>query len=107
MQVATLDILTEKGGFAPEVARAIGEAIELESSRSQDAWATRQDLSEMHLALSQELTELRGEFKRDVAGLEVKLEAHKAELVRWVFLAILGQGTLLTGLMYFFLQFVR
>jgi hypothetical protein len=30
MYVATPDILTEKGGFNPQTARAIGEAIDLE-----------------------------------------------------------------------------
>ena len=41
MYVATLDILTEKGGFKPEAARAIGEAIELEIARSRETSASK------------------------------------------------------------------
>jgi len=165
MQVATLDILTEKARFDPQVARAIGEAIELEVNRSRDALATSQELSDVRHALGGDITELRhefsalrhefstlrqemkadlgtlrqevkadfgtlrqevkadlgtlrqefkadiadlrSEFKSDIARLEVKLESNKAELVRWVFLAIMGQSTLLAGLMYFFLQHMR
>jgi DNA anti-recombination protein RmuC len=91
MQVATLDILTEKGHFTPEVARAIGEAIELESERSRAPLATNQRLSEVQQALSadtrqlryelqSEIAELRQEFKNDIAELRQELKADIAEL---------------------------
>ena len=55
MYVATLDILTEKGGFDPQAARAIGEAIDLEIARSRDSSATREDVAECRHALGEGL----------------------------------------------------
>lgn len=51
MYVATLDILTEKGGFDPRAARAIGEAIDLEIARSREVSATREDVSDCRRSL--------------------------------------------------------
>jgi DNA anti-recombination protein RmuC len=80
MQVATLDILTEKGHFTPEVARAIGEAIELESERSRAPLATNQRLSEVQQALSADATQLRYELTGEIAELRQELKSGLAEL---------------------------
>lgn len=84
MQAATLEIL-EKDDLPPRQARAIAQAIELELAASHGALATRHDLRD-----------LRNELKVDMAE-------HKSELVRWVFLCILGQTAMLLGAGYFFL----
>ena len=57
MQVAALDVLTLKGGFAPEVARAIGEAMDMEIARSRETLATSQQLTEATDLLSERLEE--------------------------------------------------
>jgi hypothetical protein len=130
MYVATLDILTEKGGFNPQAARAIGgEAIDLEIARARDASATREDLSEVRRALSEEggargveternisvlrteLSAVRAELKGDISALRTELkvagQAMKADLVRWVFVFIMGQFAMLLGVLYFFIKYFK
>ena len=151
MYVATLDILTEKGGFNPQAARAIGEAIDLEIARSRAGSATREDVTECRHALSEEIgtlrvdadrsisvlrselnaaraelkedigslraelkediSTLRAELKEDMSALrtELKVDAQtvKADLVRWVFLVIMGQTATLLGVLYFFMRYFK
>jgi hypothetical protein len=155
MYVATLDILTEKGGFNPAAARAIGEAIELEIARSRETSATKEDVSECRRSLRDEIeaqraetdrnfatsraelkeaisalrTELREglgglrtELKEDLGGLraelkqnvselraEIKVSAQttKAELIRWVFVVVMGQSAMLLGVLYFFIKYLK
>jgi molybdopterin converting factor small subunit len=80
MYVATLDILTEKGGFDPRAARAIGEAIDLEIARSRDVSATRKDLNECRHALSDEIGAPGVETERSISTLRAELGAVRAEL---------------------------
>jgi hypothetical protein len=144
MYVATLDILTEKGGFNPTAARAIGEAIELEIARSRETSATKEDVSECRRSLRDEietqraetdrnfatsraelkeaisalrtelresLGELRAELKQNVSELraEIKVSAQttKAELIRWVFVVVMGQSAMLLGVLYFFIKYLK
>lgn len=158
MYVATLDILTQKGHFDPEAARAIGEAIDLEIARSRGASATREDVNECRRALSDEIaahkietnkafSELRSEFrliraevkeeisafraavnseistfraevnneistlraemKEAISGLRVEMHTLKADLVRWVFVVIMGQTAMLLGVLYFFMKYFK
>ena len=88
MQAAALEILEKANVSAPQ-ARAFVQAIEIELAAQRDVLATKLDLSDV---------------RRD---LEVKLESVKSELVRWVFLCILGQTAVLLGAAYFFVSRVR
>ena len=128
MQLAALDILITKGGFAPESARAIGEAVDLEIERSRESLATGQQLADTRRALEKQITdtrveleqritklehrvetvrlellakieEVRLELKADIARLEAKIETTKAEVLRWMFVAMTGQTVVLVGLM--------
>lgn len=117
MQLAALDILITKGGFAPESARAIGEAVDLEIERSRESLATGQQLTDTRVGLEKQLAglehrvetvrlellakieEVRLELKADIARLEAKIEATKAEVLRWMFVAMTGQTVVLVGLM--------
>jgi hypothetical protein len=106
MQVAALDILTTKGRLAPEAARAIGEAMDLQIARSHEELATRQQLNETNAsvenvrttlktdiaALDAKIESVRLELKCDIAALEVKLERVKSEILRWMFLALTSQA---------------
>jgi hypothetical protein len=58
MHVAALDVLTMKGGFAPEAARAIGEAMDMEIARSRETLATSQQLTEARDSLSERIEEV-------------------------------------------------
>ena len=88
MQAATLEIL-EKANVPAAQARAFAQAIEIEMAAQRDVLATKLDLSDV---------------RRE---LEVKLESVKSELVRWVFLCILGQTAVLLGAAYFFVSRIR
>lgn len=120
MQVAALDILTTKGGFAPAEARAIGEAMDLQIARSYDDLATNQRLDatcaltnkrldetcaltnkrldETRVLLESKIDAFRMELKIDIAALEVKMEKLKSDMVRWMFAALAGQAILVVGL---------
>ncbi|HET8697873.1 MAG TPA: hypothetical protein VFO94_10330 [Gammaproteobacteria bacterium] len=78
--------------------------------------AFRHDQETQFGAIRQELDAFRrdhasqlGAFKHDHelqfgalgSGLELKMAEHKSELVRWVFLCILGQSAMLLGVGYF------
>jgi hypothetical protein len=121
MQLAALDILITKGGFAPESARAIGEAVDLEIERSRESLATGQQLTDtrrdlelkietvrsellakieaVRAELKAEIAALRTELKADIAAVLVKVETTKAEVLRWMFVAMTGQTVVLVGLM--------
>ena len=45
--------------------------------------------------------ELEAKIVGSANGLELKMAEHKSELVRWVFLCILGQSAMLLGVGYF------
>jgi hypothetical protein len=94
MQVATLDILTTKGRFAPETARAIGEAMDLqiERSHSYDKLATKEQLNETNLKLESVRTELKCDVERV-----------KSEILRWMFLAHTGQAAVFFAMMRLFM----
>ncbi len=107
MQAATLEIL-EKADLPPRQARAIAQAIELEMAAGHAALATRHDLHDLRHELKADLHDLRHELKADLRDLrnelKVDMAEHKTELVRWVFLCILGQTAMLLGAGYFFLN---
>jgi hypothetical protein len=76
-----VEILVSKGKFEPQVAMCIAEAIEVSMTLPQLVTVP---------ILDARLDALRAEFKAD-------LERMKAELVRWVFLAMLGNVALSAG----------
>jgi len=85
MSVAALEIL-EQAQFSSVQARAIARVLEVESIAHRDELATKADLSRVE------------------ARLEVRIENAKGENMRWTFLVMIGQVTLLAGIMYFLLQ---
>jgi hypothetical protein len=84
MQLAALDILITKGGFAPESARAIGEAVDLEIERSRESLATGQQLTDTRLMLEGKLTDTRltleGKLTETRQKLEQKIEDFRRDL---------------------------
>jgi hypothetical protein len=89
MQVVALDILTTKGRLAPEAARAIGEAMDLQIARSHsyDKLATKEQLNETNLKLESVRTELKCDMER-----------LKSDVLRWMFAALTGQAALVVGI---------
>jgi hypothetical protein len=115
VQVATLDILTHRAHFDPEVARAIGDAIDVEMNASRDNLATKSELKEeiasLRFELKKEIAEFRAEVRAEFTSIRVEykrdLSECKADMIRWMFSAMVGQTMLLVGLMYFLLQTVH
>ncbi len=97
--VTTLDILTERAHLDPQVARAIGDAIENEMQRSSPVTETILDarVIELKSHLEGKIVELKGH-------LEGKIESCKADVVHWVFSALLGQLAVILGAVYFMLR---
>jgi hypothetical protein len=107
MQVEALDILTTKGRLAPETARAIGEAMDLQIKRSYENLATNQRVTELvgelRTEVHIEIGDLRAEAKATRAELVLKIEEAKTQLLRWMLFAMIGQTATLAGLMRLFM----
>jgi hypothetical protein len=99
IHAAAIEILIEKSRFEPEVALGIAEAIEASMTHAQFVTVP---------ILDARLHELRAEMRVSLANLESKLNASvqnlradmlraHAELVRWVFLTMLGNVALSAG----------
>jgi hypothetical protein len=74
LNAVAVELLIDKGGFAPRAALGIAEAIETSMMQSQ--------------LVTVPILDAR------LAQLESKIERTKAELVRWVFLAMVGNVAL-------------
>jgi len=49
----------------------------------------------------------KSDLREAFHGVELKLEAVRSDLVRWVFVCTFGQAALLAGVMYFVLTYTR
>ena len=121
MQAESLEVL-EKAAVAPAQARAIVRAIAIEIAGARDTLATKHDLlllgqelreemAELRSELRGEMAELRSELRGEMAALrgELKAEIHAAVsgVTRQMYLAILGQMSVLLGIAYFFATHMR
>jgi hypothetical protein len=84
MQAATLAILVEKAAFKHETAVAIAEAIDVA-------------IAGAGLVTVSVLDARLGDLKAEIHGLRVHIQEVKAELVRWVFVVMLGNVALSAG----------
>lgn len=55
----------------------------------------------------EDIRALRSELKGEMSALRLETQTMKADLVRWVFVAIMGQTAMLLGVLYFFMKFVK
>jgi len=78
MRAATVAILTEKAAFKPDIAVAVAEAIDVAIAGA--------DLVTVPV-LDARLSELKTEIRTEIREV-------KAELVRWVFVVMLGNVAL-------------
>jgi hypothetical protein len=88
LHAEAIEMLIEKGRFEPEVALGIAEAIEASMMHAQFVTVP---------ILDARLQELKAEIRISQMSLETKMEGIKAELVRWVFLVMLGNVALTAG----------
>ena len=102
-QAAVVELLIEKGRIEPQMAFAIADGIDLAVTQSQFVTVP---------VLDARLTELRADFRIAVEKLDNKIELARSELgkkidvtgertgaevVRWVFLVMLGNVALSAG----------
>jgi hypothetical protein len=99
MQVESLEVL-EKAQVAPAQARAIVRAIEIEIAGARDTLATKHDLLLLGQELRGEMAQLRGE-------LTAEIHSAVSGVTRQMYLAILGQMSVLLGFAYFFATHMR
>lgn len=78
LNAVAVELLIDKGGFEPRIALGIAEAIETSMTQAQIVTVP---------ILDARLQELK-------ALLEIKIESTKAELIRWVFVVMLGNVAL-------------
>lgn len=74
LNAVAVELLIDKGGFEPRVALGIAEAIETSMTQAQIVTVPILDAR--------------------LAQLETKIERTKAELIRWVFVVMLGNVAL-------------
>jgi hypothetical protein len=86
VQLNTIDILTQRAHFEPEVARAVAEAIAVQQSHSMERFATKADLENLR-------NELKFEIAREIANL-------RTEMYRLVIVSGLTFMTLTLGGVY-------
>ena len=100
---AAVDVLIEKGKFEPYVALAVAEAIDTAMAQSQIVTVPILDerLAELKADTRIALVSLKSHLEKRIDHLEKKIEVSnertKAELVRWVFLVMLGNVALSAG----------
>jgi hypothetical protein len=122
MQAESLEVL-EKASVAPEQARAIVRAIEIEIAGAKDTLATKNDVFGLQHELAAVRAEMGGVAKRgDLVELAAQLRTEMGKLggelhaeihravsgsTRQMYLALLGQMAVMLGFFYFFLIQLR
>ena len=96
MSITALEIL-EQSEMPSTHARAIAKAIEADFLHRLDNLATKSDLARLEATTKTDLAKLEG-------NLRVEIRDVKSDVVRWVFLAVMGQTALFSGIMYFLLR---
>jgi hypothetical protein len=92
LHVPAFEILIEKAKFAPDVALGVAEAIDSSIMNSQFVTVPVLDarLQEVRADIRVLEGEVRTGFRELEAKMDAKLEKLRADLVRWVFLVMLG-----------------
>jgi hypothetical protein len=101
MQAESLQVL-ESASVAPAQARAIVRAIEIEIAGLRGEMA--------NLATKHELTKQGEDLRNEIANLRSELGNLRKEVggvTRQMYVALLGQTTVMLGLFYFFLTQLR
>jgi hypothetical protein len=107
MSISTLELL-EQSDMPPAYARAIAKAIEADFTHRLGELPTKMDLRSEINGIRLEMGEMRSELRSEVAAVKTALSVDirdvKSDVVRWLFMAIMGQTALFSGSMYFLLQ---
>jgi hypothetical protein len=74
---------------AKAVAKAIDEAIEADTGRKKEIFATKEDISRL---------------EKDISRLEIKIESTKAEIIKWMFIFWISQIGVISGIIFAMLK---
>jgi hypothetical protein len=85
LNAVAVELLIDKGGFEPRVALGIAEAIGTSMMQAQIVTVP---------ILDARLQELKALLETKIAEMGTRIERTKSELVRWVFLVMLGNVAL-------------
>jgi archaellum component FlaC len=80
---------------------------ETEKSISALRVETDRNFSTFRDETAKSISALRVELKDDINKLRTEMHAMKADLVRWVFVVIMGQNAMLLGVLYFFIRYFK
>lgn len=117
MHAATVDIMVKKAGFDSDVAMAVAEAFDAAITHAQLVTVPMMDarftaVDSRFAALEAKMgagfaavdakfamfeSKMEARFALQDERMDKKLEALKSEVVRWVFLAVLGNTALAAG----------
>ena len=96
MHAATVELLVEKAKMEPSVALAHGEAIDMSIKEAQLVTVPILDARFAEAAAKQDVrfAESAARMDRIKSELQVMIEQTKAELVRWLFLVVIGNSAI-------------
>ncbi len=99
MHATTVEVLVSKACLEPDIAVAFAEAIDMAISNSQLVTVPVFDARFVMFEAKMEarFAAIDARFRELEAKFDAKLEKCKAELVRWVFLVMLGNVALSAG----------
>lgn len=75
-----------------------GEAAALRADLKAEVGALRAEVTAVRADVKAEVTGLRAEFRTEVAALRAEIADVKAEIIKWMFGAMLAQGALVVTL---------
>ncbi|MFO1468852.1 MAG: hypothetical protein U1F35_20790 [Steroidobacteraceae bacterium] len=99
MQATTVEVLVTKAKFDPQIAVAVAEAIDMAINSAQLITVPVLDarLAALEARLDARFAGIDERFKTFEAQVGEKLSVFKSEIIRWVFLVMLGNVALSTG----------
>ena len=95
MHAATVEVLINKAHLEPDVAVAFAEAFDMAIANAQLVTVPVMDVR--FAAVDARFAALEAKMDARFAEMDAKMEKCKAELVRWVFLVMLGNVALSAG----------
>ncbi len=85
---------------AKSLVQYVGETIEKKIEEKKNAFATKEDIKE----LSEDIKALKERINQLEIKLEIKIEAIRSDIIRWMFLFWIGQFAALIAILQLFFK---
>lgn len=104
--INTLEIYEDlKSQFKEDEARTLTKALEKsleEYQKKQESFlATKDDITKFQIESKNDMTKLREELKEDINKVRNDLANAKAEIIKWLFIFLIGQGATIISILKF------